>query len=59
MMSESIRLLLALSLSGSILAVFIFAIKPFIRHKFSKSLQYYIWIIVLLRFILPFSHRPI
>ena len=54
-MNESLKLLLALSLSGSILAIFIFAIKPFISHKFSKSLQYYIWIIVLLRFILPFS----
>lgn len=54
-MNESLKLLLSLSLSGSILAIFIFAIKPFISHKFSKSLQYYIWIIVLLRFILPFS----
>ncbi|HFL3828637.1 TPA: M56 family metallopeptidase [Clostridioides difficile] len=54
-MNESFKLLLSLSLSGSILAIFIFAIKPFISHKFSKSLQYYIWIIVLLRFILPFS----
>lgn len=54
-MNESLKLLLSLSLSGSILAIFIFVIKPFISHKFSKSLQYYIWIIVLLRFILPIS----
>lgn len=54
-MNESLKLLLSLSLSGSILAIFIFAMKPFISHKFSKSLQYYIWLIVLLRFILPFS----
>lgn len=55
MMNETVKLILSLSLSGSILAVLIFAVKPFINHKFSKSIQYYIWIVVLLRLILPFS----
>ncbi|MDD2502519.1 MAG: M56 family metallopeptidase [Desulfitobacteriaceae bacterium] len=54
-MNEAVRLLLSLSVSGSILAVFILAIKPLIRHKLSKSIQYYLWIVVLLRLILPFS----
>ncbi|MBU3112654.1 M56 family metallopeptidase [Clostridium lacusfryxellense] len=54
-MSQIVKLLLSLSLSGSILAVLIFAVKPFIKHKLSKSLQYYIWIVVLLRLTLPFS----
>jgi beta-lactamase regulating signal transducer with metallopeptidase domain len=54
-MSETVSLVLSLSISGSILAILIFAIKPLIRHRFSKSIQYYIWIIVLLRLILPFS----
>lgn len=54
-MNETIKLLLSLSLSGSILAVLILAVKPFIKHKLSKSIQYYIWIVVLLRFIIPFS----
>lgn len=54
-MSEKIKLILSLSLSGSVLAGIIFAIKPLIRHKLSKSIQYYIWIIVLLRLIMPFS----
>ena len=55
MINETVKLLLSLSLSGSILAVLIFAIKPFIKNKLSKSIQYYIWIVVLLRLILPFS----
>ncbi|MCB2289330.1 DUF4825 domain-containing protein [Clostridium sp. CS001] len=55
MTSETVNLLLSLSLSGSIIAVLIFAIKPFIKNKLSKSLQYYIWIVVLLRLIIPFS----
>ena len=54
-MNETFRLLLSLSVSGSILAAFILAIKPLIRHKLSKSIQYYLWIVVLLRLILPFS----
>ncbi|MDF2650517.1 MAG: peptidase BlaR1, partial [Paenibacillus sp.] len=54
-MNETIKLLLSLSLSGSLLAVLIFTIKPFIRPRLSKSIQYYIWVIVLLRLLLPFS----
>lgn len=54
-MNEILKLILSLSLSGSILAVLLFAVKPLIKHKLSKSIQYYIWIVVLLRLILPFS----
>lgn len=54
-MSEIIKLILSLSLSGSILAGLIFAIKPLIKHRLSKSIQYYIWIVVLIRLVLPFS----
>ena len=54
-MNEAIKLILSLSLSGSILAALLFAVKPLIKHKLSKSIQYYIWIVVLLRLILPFS----
>ncbi len=54
-MSEIVKLLLSLSLSGSILAALIFAAAPFIKRKLSKSIQYYIWIVVLIRLIMPFS----
>lgn len=54
-MNEIVNLLLSLSLSGSILAILIFTLKPLIKHRFSKALLYYVWIIVLLRLILPFS----
>jgi len=54
-MNATVKILLSLSLSGSIIAVLIFALKPFIKHKFLKSIQYYIWIVVLLRLVLPFS----
>lgn len=54
-MNELLKLVLSLSLSGSILALIIFAIKPLIKNKLSKTIQYYIWVIVLFRLILPFS----
>ncbi len=55
MMNETIKLILSLSLSASILAVLLFAFKPLISNKFSKSIQYCLWIVVLLRLVLPFS----
>ncbi|MCX7749660.1 MAG: hypothetical protein N2645_22630 [Clostridia bacterium] len=54
-MNEGIKLLLSLSLSGTILAGIIFLLKPFIKNKISKSIQYYVWLVVLLRLIIPFS----
>jgi len=54
-MNEIVKLVLSLSLSGSILALLIFALKPFIKNKLSKSIQYYIWMVVLLRLVIPFS----
>jgi beta-lactamase regulating signal transducer with metallopeptidase domain len=54
-MNEIIKLILSLSLSGTILALLIFIIKPLIKYKLSKVIQYYLWIVVLLRLIVPFS----
>ena len=56
-MNEAIKLLLSLSVSGTILAGLLFALKPFLRQKLSKTVQYYIWIIVLVRLVLPFSFQ--
>lgn len=54
-MNEQIKMLLSLSISGSILALILLSAKPLIKHRLSKLVQYYIWIIVLLRLIVPFS----
>lgn len=54
-MSENLKLILSLSISASIIALIIFTLKPFIKDKISKSWQYYIWLIVVLRLITPFS----
>lgn len=54
-MNDVLLLILTLSLSGSIIALLVFFIKPLIKNRLSKSIQYYIWLIVLLRLLLPIS----
>ncbi|MCX7884129.1 MAG: DUF4829 domain-containing protein [Caloramator sp.] len=54
-MSDTFKIILSLSISGTILSLIILALKPLIRHKLPKSFQYYIWVVVLLRLLLPFS----
>jgi beta-lactamase regulating signal transducer with metallopeptidase domain len=46
---------LSLSVSGALLLLLILGLKPLYKNKFSKRWQYYIWIVVALRFLLPFT----
>ncbi len=50
--------ILSLSLSASLLTLLLIAIKPLYKNRLSKTWQYYIWLIILLRFILPISLTP-
>ena len=54
-MNEFLKVLLSLSVSGTLLLLLILGLKPVYQNKFSRRWQYYIWIIVVLRFLLPFS----
>ena len=54
-MNEFMKVLLSLSVSGTLLLLPILGLKPLYKAKFSKRWQYYIWIIVALRFLLPFT----
>ncbi len=54
-MNEFMKILLSLSVSGALLLLFILGLKPLYKSRFSKRWQYYIWIIVALRFLLPFT----
>lgn len=54
-MNEFIKILLSLSVSGTLLLLLIWGLKPFYKNKFSRRWQYYIWLIVALRFLLPFT----
>lgn len=54
-MNDVLFLFFSLSLSGSILALILLALKPLIKNRLSQTWQYYIWLIVILRFLLPFG----
>ena len=45
--------LFALTLSGSLLALLLLLLKACLKDRFSSTVYYYAWLIVLLRFLLP------
>lgn len=54
-MNELFIRCLSLSLSGLILALVLLALKPLLRDRTSKAWQYYIWLIVIIRLLVPYS----
>ncbi|MCI9078226.1 MAG: M56 family metallopeptidase [Lachnospiraceae bacterium] len=54
-MAEFIKILLSLSLSGTLFLLVIFVLKHFYKNIFSRCWQYYILLLVALRFLLPVS----
>ena len=48
-MSELLKWVLGLSLSGSVLILLLMLLRPLVRERVSKRWQYYIWMIVVLR----------
>lgn len=54
-MNELLILFLSLSFSGSILVLILLLCKPFLQSKVSKTWQYYIWLAVIARLLLPFA----
>jgi beta-lactamase regulating signal transducer with metallopeptidase domain len=54
-MTDLIRTILIMTLSGSILALLLFILKPLMRDRLPKSLQYYLWLVVLAALLIPMS----
>lgn len=54
-MNEIFKVILSLSLSGSVLILVLLLCKPLLKHKISKRWQYYIWLVVIIRLLLPFT----
>ena len=54
-MSEIIRAILVMSVSGSLLALLLFAMKPLVKNRLPKSAQYYLWLVVIAALLLPVS----
>lgn len=54
-MNSAILTVLSLSVSGSALALILFALHPLMKNRLPKAVQYYAWLFVLLRLALPFT----
>lgn len=52
-MFEIFQVIVSLSLSGGLLILLLFLLRPLLRDRFSKRWQYYIWLLVILRLLLP------
>ena len=52
-MSEMLKMLFSLSVSGTLLLCLLLLFYPLYKHRFSKSWQYYIWLLVIFRFLIP------
>lgn len=54
-MNEILKIVLSLSLSGSLLILVLLLCKPLFRNRISKRWQHYIWLVIIARLLLPFT----
>lgn len=54
-MNEAFLIFLSLSISGSLVALLLLFLKPLVKNQLSKTWQYYIFLIVVVRLLLPFG----
>lgn len=54
-MIELLKILLSLSLSGALLILVLLLCKPLYKNRLSRQWQYYIWLVVVARLLLPFT----
>lgn len=54
-MNEVLKIALSLSCSGSLLIIALCLLRPLFRKRLSKQWQYYIWLAVIARLLLPFA----
>ena len=54
-LSELVRTVVIMTISGGVLALLFTLLKPVVRHRLPKSAQYLFWLVVLVSFLLPVS----
>lgn len=52
-MEALIKTVLSMSASGTLLILLLLAAKPFLKNRVSRQWQYYIWLVVILRLLVP------
>jgi beta-lactamase regulating signal transducer with metallopeptidase domain len=48
-------MLLVMSITGAIISLLLFAVKPLLRNRLPKTAQYYLWVVALAAFLVPVS----
>lgn len=56
-MNDVMRMVFSLSLSGTLLIFVLFLCKPFYKNRVSRRWQYYIWLVVIARLLIPFAPK--
>lgn len=54
-MNDLLKTVLSLSLSGTLLILLLCLLRPLFKERLSKRWQYYIWLVVIARLLLPFA----
>jgi beta-lactamase regulating signal transducer with metallopeptidase domain len=54
-LSELVRTVVVMTITGSVLCLFLLVMKPLVRHRLPKSAQYYFWMVVLGALLVPIS----
>ena len=54
-MNAVLKIFLSMSVSGGLLILALLFGKRFLKDKISRQWQYYIWLVVILRLLLPFG----
>jgi beta-lactamase regulating signal transducer with metallopeptidase domain len=52
---ETFRALLVMSITGSVVAALLLLVKPLVKSRLPKAAQYYLWLVVIAAFLVPFS----
>jgi len=54
-LSDIVRIIIIMSISGGAVALLLLLIKPLVRHRLPKTAQYYFWLVVLFALLVPVS----
>ena len=54
-MNDIFKVFISMSLSGSLLILALLVLRNFLKNRISRQWQYYIWLIVIARLLLPFA----
>lgn len=57
-MGSIVYTVIELSILGTLLTLILLLLRPIMRNIVSRGFQYYIWLVVLIRFILPLGYMP-